>query len=272
MCDQPPPTPLRRAAPWFILLGLTAYAGFSRFFMLSQPTLWGDEIATYYRVAGDFDHLMNRLRNDGFVPLHYLAYWWLDHHVTLTPFWMRFVPALCGALTVPAVFLLARQLFSQKTALVAAALAASSAWLMTYARDAKMYADTWLFVTLGLGLLLWWLRQTGWRSLATWPFWVVCAAASVWLHATAILIVLAYPIALLLRLPEHRWYQKDLLILGMLVALAGPWWYYTQYNRFVERTGIFVIDEEEESLDGSTGTEAGSRGSSSTTKAKRRGS
>ncbi len=234
---------MSRLRPWLILLGLTAYAAFSCFFMLDRPTLWGDEVSTYYRTSGDFDHLMNRLKRDGFVPLHYIADWWLAQRVIMTPFWLRAIPAVCGVLFVPVMYLLARQFFSQRTALVAAALAATSAWVSVHARDAKMYMDTWLFVALGVALLMIWLRQTGWRSLLFWPGWVVCASISVWLHATAIAVVAIYPLFLLVRLPRHHWYQKDLLILGMLLVLAQPWWYYTRYNTFIDRTGIIAVDE-----------------------------
>jgi len=131
-----PPGVWRRALPWLILLTLTAYAAFARFFWIDRPTLWIDEYATFYRTAGSFEHMMERLERDGFVPLHYLVYWWLAQQVTMTPFWLRLIPAAAGTLFVPALFLLARQLFNRKVAMLAAALAAASAWGMTYSRDA----------------------------------------------------------------------------------------------------------------------------------------
>src|SRR5689334_12565636 len=95
----------------------------------------------------------------GFAPLHYELYWWIGHHVAkLTPIVMRLVPAISGTLMVPAVYFLARQLVSIRTALVAALLATVSAYLLVYSRDAKMYMPFWLMCTLSMGCFVWWLR------------------------------------------------------------------------------------------------------------------
>ena len=47
--------------------------------------------------------------------------------------------------------------------------------MLFYSRDAKMYMDAWLFVTLNLACLLWWFR-TG-KSTA-WLCWIACGAAA----------------------------------------------------------------------------------------------
>jgi len=244
-----PPGVWRRALPWLILLTLTAYAAFARFFWIDRPTLWIDEYATFYRTAGSFEHMMERLERDGFVPLHYLVYWWLAQQVTMTPFWLRLIPAAAGTLFVPALFLLARQLFNRKVAMLAAALAAASAWGMTYSRDAKMYMHTWLLATLGVALLLMWLRQRGPKQWLWLPAWIVCGAASVWLHATALIVIALYPLCLLIRLPSVRWHQPLLLVVGLAAILGGPWWYYTQYNRFIARSGIVAVETHAEEED-----------------------
>ena len=164
---------IQRRAPWHIrnrfvvLLLLTLAAGAFRFATLDRPPLWGDEALTYSRVIGSFADLLDILRYDGFMPLHYEIYWWLQHglpidlhhqlapHLVLTPKVMRIVPALCGTLMVPAMYFAAVQIASRRAALLAAAFAAVSAYLMGYSHDAKMYIQTWLFVTLNLGCCWW---------------------------------------------------------------------------------------------------------------------
>src|SRR3954470_13068350 len=154
-----------------IVLLLTVAAGALRFAALDRPPLWGDEALTYSRVIGSFGEMLDILRSDGFTPLHYEIYWWLQHgmpvgpslhlapHLVLTPKVMRIVPALCGTLMVPAMYFAAVQLVRVPVALLAAAYAAVSAYLMAYSHDAKMYVQTWLFVVLNLGCAWWWLRS-----------------------------------------------------------------------------------------------------------------
>ena len=96
-----------------------------------------------------------------FIPSHRIV----RGGIPLTPFALRFIPALCGTLLVPAVYFLATQLVQRRTALLAAVLTCFSAYQLGYARDAKMYAAFWLFATIHVACLLWWLsayrvRQT----------------------------------------------------------------------------------------------------------------
>ena len=111
--------------------------------------------------------------------------------IPLTPFALRFVPALCGTLMVPAVYFLAVQMARRKVALVAALFACCSAWLLNYSRDAKMYQQAWLMVTLHVGCLLWWLRLR--RQLRysrpAWYLWVASGVAMVGFSATSAAVI-----------------------------------------------------------------------------------
>lgn len=75
-----------------------------------------------------------------------------------SPFVLRFLPALCGTLMVPAMYFLASRLVARRTALLVAVLTCFSAYLLNYSRDAKMYMQFWFFAALHVGCLLWWLQ------------------------------------------------------------------------------------------------------------------
>lgn len=75
-----------------------------------------------------------------------------------TPLVMRFLPALCGTLMVPAMYFLASRLVARRTALLVALFTCFSAYLLNYSRDAKMYMQFWFFAALHVGCLLWWLE------------------------------------------------------------------------------------------------------------------
>ena len=191
----------------FVIL-LTLLAGCLRFYSIDKPSIWGDEAATWRRISGSYQQLVDELRSAGFMPGAYLLDWWIKegfpvwgHYeyapptnrpeleggwfrrvfegrdparsarmawtpsvrlvpggITPTPLVMRFVPALCGTLMVPAMYFLASRLVSRRTALLTALFTCCSAYMLNYSRDAKMYMQLWFFATLHVGCLLWWLE------------------------------------------------------------------------------------------------------------------
>jgi len=167
------------SSPWYhvrpIFL-ITLLATILRFALLSQPVLWGDEALVYLRVAFSYRDMLDTLLHDSFAPLHYELYWCIARAFHMTPIVMRLVPAISGILMVPAIYWLARQLCNPWAANCAALFTACSAFVLGYSRDAKMYMDFWLFCTLSVACLLWWLRSggesRGWRgSPARWRWW-----------------------------------------------------------------------------------------------------
>src|SRR5580658_1730259 len=73
------------------LLALTCLAGFLCFNRLSQPPMLIDECFTYWRVCGSLDNLLDTLRNDAFMPLHYELLNWIGNGFPL-PFDIHLVP------------------------------------------------------------------------------------------------------------------------------------------------------------------------------------
>ena len=224
-----------------ILVLLTVVAALLRFASLDRPSVWGDEAATYGRVGGTYQELLDQLADSSFPPLHYEAEWWIaqgmpywgsfadpkdsdgprtftptkflapdhraqgaataDHRITLTPFALRFIPALAGTLFVPAIFFLTVQLFGRRVALVAAALACFSAYALVFSRDAKMYMQFWLFVTMHVACALWWVRT---RRALPWACWVLCGLVMVGLHGSGFAILLIDAL-IIFTLPSRSW-------------------------------------------------------------------
>lgn len=209
------------------LLVVTVVAAVLRFAFLSRPTLWNDEVLTYSRVCGTHAQMIDVLRYDAFGPLHYELLWLLGHAVTLTPFALRLVPASAGVAAVPATYLLGRELFDRRVGRLAAALTCCSAFLLAYSRDAKMYMELWLAVTVHVGLLLTALR-TG--RVTAWAGWLVAGAAAVWLHAAGFVLL---PVDLTVVLMHSRGNVSRTagLLAGWVAVLAGPAWYVTHVSR-----------------------------------------
>lgn len=209
-----------------------------RFAWLDRPVLWGDEAATWARTCGTFREMLATNRGDGFVPLHYELYWALGKLWKLTTWRMRLVPAIAGTLMVPAMYFLARQLVHARTSLLVALLTAVSAYLLNYSRDAKMYEEFWLFATLHVACLLWWLRGAGGVG---WWAWVACGVGVVGLQSIGWLLA---PVDLLIFLTYRRWrfgwrplLRWGLFWAALMIMAAGPIVYYQYYNNWVQRSG-----------------------------------
>ncbi len=235
----PPPLPLTedpaaRRRAWLILLGLTAAGGLLRFAWLGRPCLWGDEALVYWRTCGSFAQMLTPLHTDGFPPLHYELYWligrWLGH--VPGPAVMRTPPTVCGMLTVPAVYGLARQLLPRRASLLAAAFTAGSGFALFYSRDCKMYAEAWLCLTVGVAALLAWVR-TG-RPTA-WLAWIAAGAAAGGLQTLALVGVVG--LSPLVLLTQRRAHSRQLLpwLAGVGLIVAGPVGYYARFNGWAEQ-------------------------------------
>lgn len=234
---------------WVLLLLITVMGGALRFACLDRPLIWTDEAYTHFRVSGSFEEMFQILKTEGFSPLHYELYWGLGRMLGgpehLTPLWMRVLPALWGTLLIPAMYFLARQFFNRKIALMTALATASSAYMMVYSHDAKMYMLLWLGVALSVGALFSWMR-TGIR-LAFWG-WVAASLLMCGTHALGLIIL---GLEFLIFLTAFRGDQRNqdqgnqgdqgdlkklaMFVLGLMIVLSGPAIYYTRFNQWTHK-------------------------------------
>jgi hypothetical protein len=149
-----PPRHRRRWLHRLLLLAIILVGGVMRFSFLEKPPIWFDEAATFGRVCGTYQQMLDALEEAGFGPLHYHLEWWIKNglptwgkiervrvwatvvgdgltrvkrgagadgkvdannlvprhqlvsagKVTLTPFFLRLGPAICGTLMIPAMY------------------------------------------------------------------------------------------------------------------------------------------------------------------------
>jgi hypothetical protein len=185
---------------------------------LDRPPIWGDEAMTFGRVCGTYRELVASLGHWGFVPLHFSLLWLIGQFALLRPALLRTPPAVFGALTVPALYWLGRELAGRRAALLVALLGACNAYLLSYSRDAKMYADFWLMVTLNVAALLWWLRV---RNPLAWWAWVATGVAMLGLQLQG-LMVLTLELLIVLSAPRANWPSLLwLLVLVLWLPLAA---------------------------------------------------
>ncbi len=214
-----------------------------RLLFIQSPALWGDETLTYGRVCGTYRQLLDVLQLDAFGPLHYEWYWLIGRVFYLTPVVMRATPIVAGILTVPAMYFLARQLVSYRTANLVALITACSAYMLVYSRDAKMYPHFWLFLILSMAFYLRWLRR---GDRIDYLAWLASAIAMVGLHTLGLIVLGLLPV---MQLTAQRvdWKKSLLTLIGLCIILSGPVVYYAKFSKSIDK-------RDDEGLNQGTGT------------------
>ena len=179
------------------LAALTALAFVLRAATLDVQSYWLDEAFTVLATRESFGGMLDAVADSESTPPLYYALAWLwsqvfgDGEVGL-----RSLSAVIGTLTVPAAYAAARELLTERAALVLAALIAVNPLLIWYSQEARAYALVVLLTTLSFLLFARALRQPGGPTAAT---WAACAVLALLSHYFAAFIVLPQLVWLLAR-------------------------------------------------------------------------
>ncbi len=176
-----------RQARWacFLLLLL----GFGvRVYGLTYHSLWLDETVSVYLASFPFSEIFRQgmALQEPNPPLYHLALAAWMRLFGSGEAAVRLLSVFAGMLYIPAVYLLARRLFSLHVALIATLLAAVNPFLVWYSQETRMYA---LVATLAAWALYCFLR-----GLETdgWPWWVAytfLTVASLYTHLYAVFLL-----------------------------------------------------------------------------------
>jgi uncharacterized membrane protein len=214
---------LRFSSPGFLLTIACVTALGLRLIVLRG--LWVDEAITVANARLPFAEMLDHMRaTDIHPPLHYASVLVAMRLLGASEFSVRLPSILAGVLLVPAVFVLARELFDRGTGLIAAGLAAVSPLLVWYSQEARMYALLMLFSVVAI-----WTQVVAVKRGCRWA-WVLYAmstAAMIWTQYFAIFQVAVQQLAFAAML-WSRWRDnrsiRPLLVgwvsAGILIALA----------------------------------------------------
>lgn len=177
----------------FFLLLLLCLALFLRLYRLNAYSIWLDEAWQY----GSSDHPLDRIRDANSFPvdqmflsmlvtkLHILA------HFDADAWQLRLSPALFGVAAVGVIFLLVREMFDERTAWIAACLAACWPRLVQYSQEMRAYSLFVLLATVGAFALHRALRT---NSIRYWALFSVSAVLELYNHYMAATNVLTFGI------------------------------------------------------------------------------
>jgi mannosyltransferase len=156
-------------------------------------SLWLDEAASVSIASQHGPALWAAVRHDGGdMLLYYLLLHWVIAWFGSSPAAIRLPAALATVATVPAVFLVARQLFGRRVAAFAALLTGVSLPLVYWGQNARGYSFSVLFLCLSFFAFIAASEPGGRRGRAlAWAGYVVAVTLAVYMSLTALLVLSA---------------------------------------------------------------------------------
>ena len=187
-----------------------------RFWPLDGRSYWRDEAFTVDLVRLPFAEMLDEIpRSEGTPPGYYVVAWAWARLFGSSEAGLRSLSALCGVLTVVAIYVTADRLFSRRVAGIAAFVAATSPLLVWYGQEARSYGLGLLAVAVSLAALS--RIATNRRSRTA--IWVWAGSSSVALATHYFTVFAILPEALWLLMVQGR-HRRVVSAVG-LVALVG---------------------------------------------------
>lgn len=181
---------------------LTLLAAAARFTRLGHQSYWYDEAHTVWLVHFSFTRMLSLLPStETTPPLYFVLAWIWAHLFGYGEVALRSLSALVGVATVPVAYLAAHELFSRRTAIIAAALTATSPLLVWYSQEARSYSLMVLLTTIALMAFAHLRRRPtrGWMIT-----WSVAASLAMLTHYYAALAILPQGVWLFVRFRPIR--------------------------------------------------------------------
>jgi mannosyltransferase len=229
---------MKRRQVWVegLILGLILLLALAlRFYCLDGQSLWADEGNSAALALRSLSTITRDAAHDIHPPLYYyLLHFWVGLFGN-SEIALRSLSALAGTALVLATYLLGRELFSRRTALIAALLAAWSPFQIYYSQETRMYILVSLWAVLAVLFFVKALRAGvkagGDRSrLLLFPGLYVCfATAALYTHYFAFTVPLvtnlSYALAMIVYPPLRRLRALAVWVVAQMavVALYLPW-------------------------------------------------
>ena len=174
---------------WVILslISLVIVGCILRFYNLAFNSLWIDETATYLFAQHTFMEIWGFTASGGeFNPP---LFFWVEHFMIVfgnSEFVLRFIPAIAGIATIPAFFLIGRELKDDATGLIAAFILTISQFAIFYSQEARAYALLLFFVSIALYFFI---RSIDKNNIRDWILTGVFSSIAVWTHFYAAIVI-----------------------------------------------------------------------------------
>jgi 4-amino-4-deoxy-L-arabinose transferase-like glycosyltransferase len=134
----------------FMLVAIIILAAGVRLYGLDRQSLWYDEVAEEMAFKRHFFWNLPDNPYENTPPLNPFFIYVVGLYFPHNDFALRMVPFTFGVISVPLLFVLGRQLFNEKTGLIASFLLAVSPFHIWYSQEARMYVLQWMLALISL--------------------------------------------------------------------------------------------------------------------------
>ena len=211
--------PKANSGPWWAAIAAITLLGFATRLVGLRDSPAGDELIFHWYVDGrSFSSMWSLVVNHEKTPPLGFILGWLTAHIGSPATWMRLPALLAGTATIPLVGLLGRRCAKARTGLVAAALVATSPFMMFYGIEARAYG---LAACLSSASLLLLLSASDKGGKMRWAAWALVTALALLSHYTVVFVILA---SVAWALASQRRLLKPVLLAGVGVLLLVSWW------------------------------------------------
>ena len=178
---------IEQNAIWAILI----LAASLRFTGLVKRDLWYDEAFTGVAVKEKFTDMISMIINDVHPPLYYVFLKWFSFFFNYSVFGLRLFSAVFGLGAVWGIYILTREFFDRRAALMASFLVAISPFAIQYSQEARMYSMLACLILLGAYFFVKGLKT---KKTKYFIFWGILTGLSMLTHYMGIIFsVLFYP-------------------------------------------------------------------------------
>ena len=177
-------------AHWWLIVGLATAVGFAFRFIAARESPAGDELYLYALIHDrSLGSTLNAVINQEKTPPLGFVLPWLTAHVHPASLWMRAPSVIAGTALIPATAVLGRKVYGAAAGACAAALIATSPFMVFYGSEARAYSLAALLVTAAALALLKATEPNGRRR--EWVAFAMLVLAAVLTHYTTIFAILA---------------------------------------------------------------------------------
>jgi hypothetical protein len=210
-------TLVRKHETELLLVLIVSVAAVLRFAGLTFQSYWYDELfsAYYSNPAHSVNEVIELTLTDVHPPVYQLVMW-LSYKIFGYTEWAGRLPSvLAGLATIPVIYLLGRELFTRRVGLYAAALAATSYYLIYFSQEARSYAFLYFLSSLSFLLFIRALRRESWINVA---LFVGATVTLVYTHYFGFLLIAAEAVIFCWYFWSAQWGNRALLYRAAIAA------------------------------------------------------
>ncbi len=200
---------------WLAVILMLAFI--LRIFRVGHNCFFGDEIFVVKAVSGGFGRLFT-VDAPFYPPLYYYFMFFWTRLSGAGEAAMRLPSCLFSAMAVYFTYKTADELFNKRIAIISAALAAFSPFLVLYSRAARWYG---LYELLAIASVYLFLRAVKTRSFGAYIFYIITTVLLLYTSVLGLLMVFAQWIAVvfIFRKPDRKWMAAQSIIFILYI----PW-------------------------------------------------